>query len=188
MPRAWGGGLLKIEASDVLDSGCDGAGSFQDGETALIAQLAELDEIGEMAPLLDAFFLPRLRPLPAEHDAVVEAIRAWLKADLFPDVEALYATCRPSERQVARISNRYWGAPPKSLARKYGALRTVSQIMNCGGTVPDEARAHYSDHSHLIREVKRVTSMTPRQLHTISNMIMRISLSEEHFRELQPLP
>ncbi len=186
-PRAWGGGLLTFEADDLLDGGCDGSAGLKGQNEVLTARLKECETITEMAPILDHYFTGLIRPLPPEHDAVVEAIRAWLKADIFPDVEALYAVCKPSERQVARISNRYWGAPPKSLARKYGALRTASHILNHAGAVPEAARHHYADHSHLIREIKRVTGMTPRQLNTISNMILRITLDEQHFRELQPL-
>jgi AraC-like DNA-binding protein len=185
-PRAWGG-LIDIDACDILDSGCDGARLFAPTSDVLVDAMRSCATIAEMAPLLDAFFRGRVKTIPDEHEAVNVAIASWLKASLFPNVDDLYAACALSDRQVTRIANRHWGAPPKALARKYSALRTASRIMESGGTVPDEAQAYYSDHSHLIREVKRVTGMTPRQLHTISNVILRTTLDETNFRELDPV-
>jgi AraC-like DNA-binding protein len=184
--RSWGG-LVDLEASAILNSGCDGAPWLAPDALTLIDQLRPCTSIEEMAPLLDAFFIARIKPIPDQHIAVNAAIAAWLKSAHFPDVDALYATCDLSARQVTRIANSYWGAPPKALASKYGALRTASHIMESGGIIPDAATAHYSDSSHMIREVKRVTGMTPRQLHTISNAIMRFTLHETNFRELEPV-
>ncbi len=183
--RAWGG-LFDLDASTILNDGCDGAPLLAPGAMQLLEQLRPCMTIAEMAPILDAFFLARIKLIPDQHAAVNEAISAWLKAAYFPDVEALYEACQLSARQVTRIANTYWGAPPKALASKYGALRTASLIMESGGVIPEEAKSHYSDPSHMIREVKRVTGMTPRQLHTISNAIMRITLHESNFRELEP--
>jgi AraC-like DNA-binding protein len=187
MPCAWGG-LLRCEASSLLDGACDGASFLAVEDDDLIARLAQCRSIEGMAPILDAVLLQRISDIPPEHIRVNGTIQAWLKSSLFPDVQTLYAACKLGERQVSRIGNRYWGAPPKALSRKYGALRTASHILKNDGAVPDEARHHYSDASHLIREVKRVTGMTPRQLKSISNMILRITLDETHFRELNPIP
>ena len=90
-----------------------------------------------------------------------------------------------SDRQLARIANRYWGAPPKALARKYTALKTASHIVARDGDVPAEALHHYSDQSHIIREVRRVTGQTPRQLRTQASSMMRLALNPANFWELQ---
>jgi AraC-like DNA-binding protein len=56
------------------------------------------------------------------------------------------------------------------------------------GRIPAEAIAHYADRSHLIREVKRVTGQTPRQLMNNSSPVMRITLHPSNFKELEPIP
>ncbi len=184
-PAAWGG-ILKVEASALRDSGVDGAALLRAPSKLLLAQLKEQTNLADMAPLLDAFFSATIRPIPAEHSFLNERIRAWLAASLYPDVDDLYAACALTDRQVTRICNKYWGAPPKALARKYGALRTASRLLAADGELPAEALAHYADKPHLIREIKRVTGLPPRRLMTISHMIMRMTLHEANFRELQP--
>jgi hypothetical protein len=87
-----------------------------------------------------------------------------------------------------RISNIYYGSPPRALARTYGALKTASSIVMNEGRIPDEAIAHYADAPHLIREVKRVTGQTPRQLMNSSSPVMRITLHPSNFKELEPIP
>lgn len=185
-PSAWGG-LFNLTADSLLDSARDGAPYLKACVDDLIQQLGRCQSISDMAPLIDQALIQQAKPLPREHDQTNQTIQAWLKSSLFPDVNALYARCGLGERQVSRISNRYWGAAPKALARKYGALRTASHMLNNGGKAPGEALDHYSDASHLIREIKRVTGMTPRQLNSISNMILRMTLDEQHFRELDPV-
>lgn len=184
-PGAWGG-LFRLSADSLLDSACNGAPFVEADVGDLIRALQTCDTITDMAPLLDRALMQQPRPIPRDHDVTNAAIQAWLKSSLFPDVKALYAVCGLGERQVTRIANRYWGAPPTALARKYGALRTASYMLNHDGKIPADAAQHYSDASHLIREIKRVTGMTPRQLNSISNMILRITLDEQHFRELEP--
>ncbi len=184
-PCAWGG-LFNRSADSLLDSACDGAPYFKADVGALIDKLSACKSITEMSPLIDAALIAQATPISSEHERTNMAIQAWLKSAPFPDVASLYSACELGERQVTRIANRYWGAPPKALARKYGALRTASHMLNNEGRVPAEAKLHYSDASHLIREIKRVTGMTPRQLNSISNMILRMTLDEQHFRELEP--
>jgi hypothetical protein len=188
MPHAWGGGLLPVDAHTLLDNGMDAGIFFDNAHIDLIEAMKLRSSIVDMAPLADAFFLSRIKPLPNDHAQVIDHIKDWLKSELFPDVDALYSVCAQGheglgQRQVMRIANRYWGQPPKGLMRKYAALRTASHIMNEG--VPCQAALdYYSDHSHLIREVKRVTGMTPRQLNTITNIILRMTLDPAHYREL----
>ena len=185
LPQAWGG-LLNGAAGDHADDAINGAALLDAPPEPLIEQLRQCTTITEMKPLLDTFLTPLIKTIPHDHSRVNETIRQWLSDSLFPDVDALYAQCALSERQVTRIANRYWGGPPKTLARKYGALRTASHIVMHEGEIPDEATAHYADRSHLIREVKRVTAQTPRHLRTVESMIMRVTLHPSNFRELLP--
>jgi AraC-like DNA-binding protein len=183
-PEAWGG-LIGTSAAEFANHAADARTMLGASADAYFEQMAALTTIEEMVPILDAFLVGLVKPVPSDQRMVIQKIRSWLAAAMFPDVSDLYASVALSERQVMRLANRFYGAPPKALARTYGALKTASAIVMNDGAIPDEAIAHYADKSHLIREVKRVTGQTPRQLMTSINPIMRITLHPSNFKELE---
>jgi AraC-like DNA-binding protein len=186
-PESWGG-LLGLNAADFTDRAEDAAPLLGDIVVPWFDQLQSLSSIAEMAPIMDRWLTAMIKPVRADRRAVIQTIRAWLADAMFPDVADLYASLSLSERQVMRISNAYYGSPPRALARTYGALKTASSIVMNDGRIPVEAIAHYADQPHLIREVKRVTGQTPRQLMNSSSPVMRITLHPSNFKELEPLP
>jgi AraC-like DNA-binding protein len=186
-PESWGG-LLGQSAADFTDRAQDAAAIIGDIADPWFDQLQSLSDIAEMAPVMDAWLTKMVKPVRADRRAVIQAIRAWLADTMFPDISDLYASLALSERQIMRISNTYFGSPPRALARTYGALKTASSIVMNEGRIPAEAIAHYADQPHLIREVKRVTGQTPRQLMHSSSPVMRITLHPSNFKELEPLP
>src|SRR3546814_2478105 len=84
------------------------------------------------------------------HRAFVEATGQWLSGDGSPRVETLIETTGLSARQVARLTNRLYGAPPKLLARKYRALRVASIIASSDDESRDIVGELFYDQSHLI--------------------------------------
>jgi methylphosphotriester-DNA--protein-cysteine methyltransferase len=69
-------------------------------------------------------------------------------------------------RQLERMAKRYYGLPPKTLARKYRALRAASALAR-GEDLDDAGLGDsFYDQSHLIREVKRFAGLTPKQIRT----------------------
>lgn len=98
---------------------------------------------------------------PFEFTALVDN---WLVADIDPDVDVLVASSGLSPRQLERVTKLYYGMPPKKLARKYRALR-AAQALAHGDSLDDTGVAlAFYDQSHLIREVKAFTGLTPSQL------------------------
>jgi AraC-like DNA-binding protein len=186
-PESWGG-LIGQSAADFTDHAVDAAPLLGDIVIPWLEQLQPLATIAQMAPVMDAWLMRMIKPVRADRRAVIKTIRAWLADSMFPDIADLYASLSLSERQVMRISNSYFGSPPRALARTYGALKTASAIVMNDGQIPAEAIAHYSDQPHLIREVKRVTGQTPRQLMNSSSPVMRITLHPSNFKELEPIP
>ena len=91
------------------------------------------------------------------------ATEAWLTESASPSVDALIAGSGMSARQLERLANRIYGAPPKLLARKYRALRAATALLD--GRVDWTASVGdvFYDQSHFIREVKLFTGLTPRQ-------------------------
>lgn len=186
-PEAWGA-LVPTDAHKLADHATDAVPIMGSAIENLLISLTAYAKIADIAPLLDAWLIRRIKPIRADHQAAIDAIRNWLAEGEFPHVDDLYARSDLSERQMMRIANRYFGAPPKLLARKYGALRTASRIFVSGGAIPDEALTHYADRSHLTREVRIFTGQTPSQLKTVSSRFMRATLSPDNFRELLPAP
>ncbi|WP_369806075.1 helix-turn-helix domain-containing protein [Sphingobium sp. 15-1] len=113
---------------------------------------------------------PGTKPLPATA-AVRPAIRAfvaavddWLTSETSPQVRNLRDATGLSERQVARLTNRLYGAPPQYLARKYRALRFAAQIARDGQDRNGLCYDSFYDQSHSIREIKQFLGRTPGQI------------------------
>jgi AraC-like DNA-binding protein len=186
-PESWGG-LLGLSAADFTDRAEDAAPLLGDVIVPWFEELQSLSTIAEMAPIMDKWLMGMIKPIRADRRAVIQVIREWLADTMFPNVTDLYSALSLSERQIMRISNLYYGSPPRALARTYGALKTASSIVMNDGRISAEAIAHYADQPHLIREVKRVTGQTPRQLMNSSSPVMRITLHPSNFKELEPRP
>ncbi len=98
---------------------------------------------------------------PFEFTAVVDR---WLCDDSDPDVDVLIAKSGMSPRQLERMTKRYYGMPPKKLARKYRALRAANRLAHGDSLDDTELGLAFYDQSHLTREVKQFTGLTPGQL------------------------
>ena len=92
------------------------------------------------------------------------AVDQWLMDNPSPQLADLVSATRLSIRSIERMTKRFYGLPPKMLARKYRALRAASALSR-GETLEhaDLADAFY-DQSHLIREVKQFAGATPGKL------------------------
>jgi AraC-like DNA-binding protein len=185
LPEFWGG-IARAGADEYANRAKDGVSALGSGIMRVHEAMVSAPDVTAMARLMDAYLIPRIRPLKEDQRAVIGRIGDWLSAKPIPPVEALYAACDLSERQVMRIANRYFGAPPKLLARKFRALRTASRLIGTRGSVPESLAAEYADRAHMTREIKTFTGMTPRQLQINSNPIMQVTLHPDNFREDAP--
>ncbi len=181
LPHFWGG-IAPAGADEYANRARDAVPLFGDAVMRLHQDLAGQPDVEAMGQLMDAFLIARIKPLPDEHLRVIAKIGDWLSAFPIPSPDALYAACDVSGRTVMRIANRYFGAAPKLLARKFRALRTASRLLGSKGPVPDELVAEYADRAHLTREVKHFTGMTPRSLQIASHPIMQVTLHPDNFR------
>ena len=57
--------------------------------------------------------------------------------------------------------HRYFGLPPKLLARKYRALRAAIAITHHDAKLADVLGDAFCDQSHFIRELRHFTGITP---------------------------
>lgn len=185
LPEFWGG-IVDADASDYANRALNGVPALGEGALDLFAKMKGMKDVEAMGRMMDAFLIPRLRKIPDDQRAVIGKIGDWLSCLPIPAPEKLYEACDLSPRQVMRLANRYFGAPPKMLARKFRALRTASRIIGTRGPVPDTLAEEYSDRAHMNREIKHFTGMTPRNLQVNSNPIMQVTLHPDNFREDAP--
>jgi AraC-like DNA-binding protein len=113
-------------------------------------------------------------------------METWLTDSASPSVDALIAQSGMSARQLARLANRIYGAPPKLLARKYRALRAATRLCEAPGDWFGAAGEAFYDQSHFIREVKRFTGLTPRQYRENPPPVTRLMLQRRGFAAQLP--
>jgi AraC-like DNA-binding protein len=98
-----------------------------------------------------------------DYQAFVDQVNAWLAGATAPDIADLIALTGLSLRQIQRGCNRYFGSPPKELARKYRALRAAVAMTHGDPDLDDLLVEGFYDQSHVIREIKYFTGTTPRE-------------------------
>jgi AraC-like DNA-binding protein len=94
-----------------------------------------------------------------------------------PRIESLADVTGLSQRQLARLTNKYYGCPPKLLARKYRALRCSARIaldQESWQALCEDGR--FYDQSHFIREIKHFIGLTPHQLQTEPTAVAQLTL------------
>lgn len=127
----------------------------------LVDSLIESNQSTDVKPILDNFLLSNMRPIQRDE----EAIRKLLRLLEDPATQDLATSCRAygiSAKQLSRISNRYFGYPPKRLLMRTRFMRSFLPMFctyrQCDFTVIDQ---DYVDASHFLRDAKRFLGMTP---------------------------
>lgn len=146
---------------------------------ALLEQLRAMDD-GQADDMADLCWkqLGRLvKPLRKSTWDLLAAVDAWLMNEGSPRIEALAESTGLSPRQLARLTNKYYGAPPKLLARKYRALRCSARIALDGDSWQQLCEeGGFYDQSHFIREIKHFIGLTPHQLQTEPSAVAQLTL------------
>jgi AraC-like DNA-binding protein len=188
-PAGWAA-MLGIEASSLLNRVVDGGALFGEAvESALVAiRVGRTTE--EKVAAAETFVRAAIAGSDSRTLDFARAIDAWLAdADhLSPDVDALIATTGLSRRQIERRCNTLYGAPPKVLARKYRALRAAVALASGEATLDALLADGFYDQSHLIREVKHFTGLTPRQVQTEQSPLSRLTIEARKALEGQVHP
>lgn len=115
-----------------------------------------------------------------------QMMEGWLTDAASPSLDRLAELSGTSPRQLARLANRIYGAPPKLLARKYRALRAAHLLCDSGDDGFSAARDAFYDQSHLIREVRRFTGLTPTQYRENPPPVTRLMLQRRWFAAQLP--
>ncbi|MBA3898480.1 MAG: helix-turn-helix transcriptional regulator [Sphingomonadaceae bacterium] len=111
----------------------------------------------------------------------------WLASSPSPDVDELVRASRVSRRQVERNCKRFYGSPPKVLARKYRALKAAISLAKHEAVTEDLLDHGFYDQSHFIREIKHFTGVTPKTIADGLPTLATLTLKRTAFVELSPL-
>ncbi|MCI4591011.1 helix-turn-helix domain-containing protein [Sphingobium sp. BYY-5] len=178
LPAGWMS-LHGGDANILADRLCDMATDRGSAYASLLDRLRKMDDsqAEEMAALCWKELGRLTKPVRKATWALLGAVDAWLMDEGSPRIEALVETTELSPRQLARLTNKYYGAPPKLLARKYRALRCSARIALDGESwqqLCDEGG--FYDQSHFIREIKHFIGLTPHQLQTEPSAVAQLTL------------
>ncbi len=176
-----------LRAAQVLPPPLAGAGD------ELLRDFAELTT-EQMIKIMTTAILASLRPLPEGHMQFIKAVADWLAQSLSPEIDDLFARSGYSARQVQRLTDRYFGLPPRTLARKYRALR-AAVLLSRPSLTNDEISAvqdHFYDQPHMIREIRLFAGRTPARIADPDTPYLSAFLDLRDFREggprMAPIP
>lgn len=140
----------------------------------------------QCALALAEFIGANSRPVRSRHRQLIATTNRWLGQSLNPDIGDLIAQAAYSQRQLQRLVERYFGLPPRALARKYRALRAAALLSL--PRLSDEYQAQiaeaFYDQAHMIREIRHFVGRTPAQLGSEDDSYLNEMLDQKNFREL----
>ena len=192
LPRGWAA-FTGLNAGKHGNRLYDASEFFGPQVTELGERLRAAYASGAMSPEamcaeIADFIFARLRPINPRHEALMGQVTAWLSSSLDPPLEALIDGSEYSERQLQRLVERYYGATPKLLVRKYRALR-VAALLQSPETSAEQIAGLlnlFYDQSHLIREIRLFAGRTPARLGDSEQPILDALLDLRNFREITP--
>ncbi|UVO49878.1 AraC family transcriptional regulator [Sphingomonas sp. SUN019] len=178
-PAGWAA-LLGVDASAMLNRVLDGPAIFGPAMARAADAMLAVAGIDERIAIVEAFVRGSIARADGRTLDFARQIDAWLAGSPSPDLDDLVAATGLSRRQVERRCNALYGAPPKVLARKYRALRAAVALANGEATLDELIDHGFYDQSHLIREMKHFTGLTPRQMRTEPNLLAQLTMAQRH--------
>jgi AraC-like DNA-binding protein len=163
LPPAWVA-MMGKSADTALDRALDAEQLFGDAATRLFHAVQGTQSTDERFRLISAFVAEATSKADPAQIAFTHIVDAWLTSSADPRIEALVEASGLSVRQLERMTRRYYGLPPKTLSRKYRALKAAMLIARGEDIEASEMADSFYDQSHLIRELKRFAGLTPQQI------------------------
>jgi AraC-like DNA-binding protein len=156
------------------------------GERLIAAYRLNTASGRDCALAVGEFIGRNLKPVNPRHLELIAATAQWLGASFNPEVSELSGVADYSARQVQRLVERYFGLPPRALARKYRALRAAALLSAPQLSLEDESAIAeaFFDQSHLIREIAHFVGRTPARLRDRSTPYLSEMIDPRNLREL----
>jgi AraC-like DNA-binding protein len=174
-PAGWAA-LIGTDASTMVNRIIDATALFGDRLLVAARDLAAAEDTDAMVRIGTALVGDLVRGHGGEAVEFMRCVDDWLAASPSPNVEHLVSTTGLSRRQVERRCNALYGGPPKLLARKYRALRAAVAIVSERAHLDEVLDRGFYDQSHLIREIKQFTGLTPGQIQAEPNLLARMTI------------
>lgn len=162
---------------------------LEEGMAAMAQGRASAEELCDClgAVIAEAPFAPR-----PDHVLLVEAMTRWLGSGVDPRLADLHAAVSVSPRQLQRIARRFFGVAPAQVLKRHRAIRAAMLLAQpeLSEALRNEILGSYFDQAHLIRDIRRYTGRTPRQLKlpTITRGLLDPSAHGESAAFLRDLP
>ena len=160
MPDGWAA-LVPMDASAAANRLFDAEDLFGDIVIEAQAALRATPDFDARIAIFEEMLVTLMARKRADYHGFVRQVNEWLAESPAPDVNDLIACTGLSPSQVQRGCKRYFGSPPKLLARKYRALRAAIALTHRDADLDDMLAEGFYDQSHFIRELKEFTGMTP---------------------------
>lgn len=160
MPLGWAS-LVPMDASAAANRLFDAKDLFGDVVVETCKKLRATEDFEVRVAIFEEMLAALMSRQQPVYKAFVREVNEWLAGATAPDVNDLIKLTCLSERQVQRNCRRYFGSPPKLLARKYRALRAAVAMTHGDPDRDYLAVDGFYDQSHMIREIKHFTGMTP---------------------------
>jgi AraC-like DNA-binding protein len=186
LPAGWGA-LLDFEASLLVNRVIDATDVFGNGLNHTMQAFRDAGSFEERVAIGNAFAQEMVARGKGGASDFTRMVDQWLASSPSPDVEELVRVAGVSRRQVERNCKRFYGSPPKVLARKYRALKAAIAIAKGEGIMLDLVDEGFYDQSHFIREIKHFTGITPGKIAEEFSVLAKLTLKRTEFGELAPL-
>ena len=174
-PAGWAA-LMGAESEKKVNHAFDAREIFGDWIMDLRSKLIECGTINEQAKLAEKAALEIYHDADTKPFEFTAKVDAWLIRSIDPDIDDLVRDTGLSIRQLERNTRRYYGMPPKRLARKYRALR-AAHLLALGDSIDDNGvSSAFYDQSHLIREIRAFTGLTPSQLRSGEALLTKVTM------------
>ncbi|QNA83962.1 AraC family transcriptional regulator [Sphingomonas sp. So64.6b] len=161
MPHGWAA-LVPMDASAAANRLFDAKDLFGNIVVEVQEKLRATPDFDARVAIFEEMLTTLMARQQPVYQAFVSQVNEWLADAAAPDVNELVELTGLSLRQVQRGCKRYFGSPPKVLARKYRALRAAVAMTHGDPDLDDQLADGFYDQSHVIREIKYFTGMTPR--------------------------
>jgi AraC-like DNA-binding protein len=181
--RVFGAGLLApgwatltgLDATAYTNKMVDGVALMGPQVLDMHRAVLEADNLDQMAEIGITF----ARGLRRQADGVplwfTRAVDRWLTSGPKPVIAELIADTGLTRRQIDKLTKQLYGSTPGLLVRKYRALRTANALARGDAQWQNLAAESYYDQSHLIRELKEFTGITPRAIQEEGARLSRLT-------------
>lgn len=186
LPAGWAN-LLDFEASLLVNRVIDATDLFGNDLNRTADALRHAGSLDEKVAIGNVLAHDLMKRGLSEASGFTRIVDQWLASSRSPDVDELVRTAGVSRRQVERRCKRYYGSPPKVLARKYRALRAAIALARREAGTHDLMDDGFYDQSHFIREIKQFTGVTPKRIVDDLPTLAKLTLKRTEFDELGPL-